>query len=52
MTYTYKCKECGELVEIDKPMSEASRREFCECGEEMAKVYSLAGIKTNDGVKS
>ena len=52
MTYVYHCSHCDKDVEIEKSMSDASRREFCECGEEMAKVYSLASIKTGDGVKS
>ena len=51
MIYVYHCQYCDKDVEIEKSMSEASLREFCECGKEMRKVYSLASIKTNDGVK-
>lgn len=51
MIYVYHCPKCDKYVEIEKSMSEASRIEFCECGEEMWKVYSLASIKTGDGVK-
>lgn len=51
MTYVYHCPHCDKEVEIEKSISEASRIEFCECGEEMAKVYSLESIKTGDGVK-
>lgn len=50
MTYTYRC-ECGKTVEIDKPMSEASKQEKCKCGEILQRVYTTVGIKTNDGVK-
>ena len=51
MTYAYHCPHCDKTIEVEKSMSEASSREYCECGEEMAKVYSLASIKTGDGVK-
>lgn len=51
MIYVYHCSHCDKDVEIEKSMSESSRREHCECGEEMEKVYSLASIKTGDGVK-
>lgn len=52
MTYVYHCPHCDKDVEIEKSISEASRKEHCECGEVMAKVYSVGGIKTGDGVKS
>ena len=52
MIYVYHCSHCDKDVEIEKSMSDASRIEYCECGEEMGKVYSLASIKTGDGVKS
>ena len=51
MKYIYVCDQCQKVVEIDKPMSEASRHEYCKCGREMSKVYSAPSIKTWDGVK-
>ena len=51
MTYVYHCPHCDKEVDIEKSMSEASRKEYFECGAVMAKVYSLASIKTCDGVK-
>lgn len=51
MTYLYHCPHCDKEVDIEKSMNEASRKEHCECGEVMAKVYSLSSIKTGDGVK-
>jgi putative FmdB family regulatory protein len=51
MTYVYHCSHCDKTIEVEKSISEASSIEYCKCGDEMAKVYSLASIKTNDGVK-
>ena len=52
MCYDYFCDKCKKKYEIVKIVKDYNREEFCECGEEMAKVYSLASIKTGDGVKS
>jgi len=51
MTYVYHCSHCDKTIEVEKSMSDASRKEYCECGAVMEKVYSLASIKTGDGVK-
>jgi len=48
--YIYHCSRCSITVEIIKPISEASRHEYCKCGREMGKVYSVS-IKTSDGSK-
>ena len=51
MKYIYVCDQCQKVVEIDKPMSEASKEERCECGEILQRVYNIMGIKTGDGTK-
>lgn len=39
--YSYECFECG-LQDVMKPMSEASREEFCEiCNNKMNRVYTV-----------
>jgi predicted nucleic acid-binding Zn ribbon protein len=56
--YEYKCTniECNkrnEIIEITKPMSEATKTEYCEeCKQELQKVFSSPGVKTGDGYKS
>lgn len=52
MIYRYHCACCNVTVDIIKPMSEASRHEYCKCGREMGKVYNVPSIKTKDGFKS
>lgn len=52
MKYIYVCDQCQKIVEINKPMSEASKEERCECGEVMKRIYNSVGIKTNDGIKT
>ena len=43
MIYTYKCENTNcnvNQVEIDKPIPECSRLEYCkECGQELSRVY-------------
>lgn len=51
MIYVYHCQHCDKTIEVEKSISDASRREYCECGEEMGKVYKVASIKTGDGIK-
>ncbi len=48
-----KCKNFKKEVEIDKPMSESSREEFCEeCKEKLNRIFTLAGHQTfGDGYK-
>jgi len=51
MTYNYKCNNIScikrnEVIEIKKPMSEASCSEYCkECHEKLQRVYNPPGIK-------
>jgi len=51
MTYLYKCEnvECemhDEVVEVDKPMAESSRTEYCEkCSGELTRVYTSPAVK-------
>jgi len=58
MKYLYqcdneKCKIFEKVVEIDKPISESSREEFCEeCKEPLNRIFTASGIKTSDGYKS
>ena len=51
MKYIYVCDQCQKVVEIDKPMSEASKEERCECGLVLQRVYNTGMIKTRDGIK-
>ena len=52
MTYLYNCKNCKEQTEINKPISKASRKEFCiKCNRELDRVYTASAIKTADGFK-
>ena len=58
MKYLYKCtnQDCKENEipkEINKPISEASKEEYCtECEHQMQKIYSISGHKTfSDGYK-
>ena len=56
--YEYKCtnvecKKRNEVIEITKPMANATKPEFCEeCGTPLQKVFSSPGVKTGDGYKS
>lgn len=59
MVYSYECtnpdcKECAIAKDVDKPMSEYKREEFCEeCEKEMQRVFSIGGHQTfGDGYKS
>lgn len=51
MVYTYFCDTCKKTVEVTKAVKNYNRVETCKCGEVMRKVFSVGGIKTNDGVK-
>ena len=51
MKYTYRCVniQCtkrNEEIDIEKPMSEAGRTEYCkECKEPLQKIFGSPGIK-------
>jgi len=44
MKYEYSCKNkyCGvKTIIVNKPMSESSRKEYCEiCDKELSRVYN------------
>ena len=56
MTYEYKCtnENCilyDVVVEIQKPLKDSSKKEYCkECRNELKRIYKF-GCKTSDGVK-
>ena len=52
MTYNYICDKCQKKYEITKRVKDYNRKELCECGEVIRKVYNAVSIKTNDGYKS
>jgi len=59
MKYIYqcnneKCENFEKEVEINKPIADSSKEEFCEkCKEEMSRVFKPFGLKTaGDGYKS
>ena len=45
--YEYKCEKCDLTVDINKMMSESSRKEFCTCGKELRRVLTPLGIGFN-----
>jgi len=57
MKYLYKCKNknCknyNKVIEIEKPISKSSNKEYCElCNSELQKVFIATPIKTNDNFK-
>jgi len=51
MRYCYRCSLCNEIIEIDKPMEDASDQEYCDCGQELERVYTSPRIRTGDGLK-
>jgi len=58
MIYYYKCtnikcQERNKEKAIDKPMAEASKKEYCSvCNESLGRIFGSPGIKTSDGFKS
>lgn len=52
MCYLYKCTKCKLIHEIDKPIKDVEKKEYCECcGTELTRVYKVGSIGTSDGVK-
>ena len=41
MTYEYRCKKCGKIVEIEGKISNQPSHIKCVCGEKMDRKYSL-----------
>jgi len=58
MKYEYKCVniQCikrNEIIEINKPMSEAGKSEYCEeCGESLQKIFGSPGLRTSGSDKN
>lgn len=43
--YPYKCKECGELVELPQPVHDVQHQEVrCKCGGVAKRVWTTFGI--------
>ena len=55
MIYEYECLKCKEKEDVNKPMADYQREEFCkkcECAEPMQRVFGLGGHQTfGDGYK-
>lgn len=52
--YRYKCPECGKEKQEVKLMRQSDDPVYCECGEEMKKIYGIAhfivrGASTKNG---
>jgi predicted nucleic acid-binding Zn ribbon protein len=43
MIYEYNCNTCG-LTEINKPMTQSSRDEFCGCGEKLNRIFGAPQV--------
>lgn len=38
-TYDYECKQCNKEQVVTKPIAEYDRAEFCDCGNELVRLY-------------
>lgn len=48
MRYDYKCEKCNIGVTIEKPMKEASKKEYChKCRTELKRVFNATHNKWN-----
>ena len=53
MIYVYKCEKCEIDSEIEKPMAQSDRVEYCLfCGGILKRIYESVGIVTSDGIKN
>lgn len=43
--YDYKCSSCGNVFEVEHPMSETPEVVCPSCGAPAAKTFSTSGIK-------
>ena len=39
MIYVFKCKHCRTEKEVVRPMADAHKRQKCDCGKYMQRVY-------------
>jgi len=45
MVYPYKCKECDIQFEVEKPMQDASLKEYCpHCRQDAKREYTPLGF--------
>ncbi len=42
--YDYKCSACGEVFEVEHPMSETPDVRCPKCGSECSRVFGASGI--------
>ena len=47
--YDYKCSSCGNVFEVEHPMSETPEVVCPSCGAPAAKTFSASGIKFEGG---
>lgn len=47
-TYPYRCDDCNNDVDVTKPMSKATRHEYCDCGSLMRRVYTPVAFTWGD----
>lgn len=47
----FLCPLCNKTIDVIKSVKDYNRKETCECGQTMHKVFNAPTIKTNDGVK-
>ncbi len=44
-TYEFRCPDCGEIYDVDRPMSKIDGVTVtCHCGAEMKRLFSRVGI--------
>ncbi len=44
-TYEFRCPDCGEIYNVDRPMSKIDGVTVtCHCGAEMKRLFSRVGI--------
>jgi putative FmdB family regulatory protein len=46
-TYEYSCSRCGIAVTIERKMTEEESIPRCDCGNQMARVWSSAAVIFN-----
>ena len=50
--YDYKCSSCGNVFEVEHPMSETPEVVCPSCGAPAAKTFSASGIKFEAAVST
>ena len=50
MIYKYKCFKCNKEYEVEKPMKDATRPEYCpKCNDLMKKMYEPFSVELHAG---